>query len=187
MADRASLRVRKQFAYRGGTKQFSNRYYFSGGTPPSTAAWTTLSDAVVTAEKVCYTSVVTIIAVDGFEAGSDLPIFTKSYSTAGTSTPANRRDCPGDCAAVVKFNTDARSVKNHPIYLFNYYHAAMSESTSTPDTLNLTQKGHLEDYALQWITGFSDGSTTYHRCGPRGAVALSRVVNPLITHRDFRR
>jgi len=51
MADTASLKVTKSFAFRGGVREWSNRYHFDGTTPADSGHWTTLSDAVVTAEK----------------------------------------------------------------------------------------------------------------------------------------
>ena len=86
MAATPSIKITKQFTYRGVARHFSNRYHFVGGTPADNAHWTTLSDAIVTAEKVIYTSVVTIVSTTGYAAGSEVPVFSKTYSTAGTRT-----------------------------------------------------------------------------------------------------
>jgi hypothetical protein len=181
-----SLLVKKTFTYRGASKVFTNRYHFSGGVPADSAHWTTLSDAVVLAEKVIYGSGVTIVETVGYAAGSDIPVFTKTYTTAGTGTFASWTAVPGDCAAMVRFATDAFSTRNHPIYLWSWYHGVGFLNTGLPDVLNTAQKTAIATYSASWITGFSDGTNTYHRAGPRGAVALSQTVDASVRHRDFR-
>jgi hypothetical protein len=186
MAATASILVKKSFSYRGGTKFFTNRYHFDGSTPADATHWTTLSDAVVTAEKAVYTSAVTIIGTVGYNAGSDIPVFTKTYSTAGTGSFASAILMPGDTAAMVRFSTDQFSVRNHPIYLWSWYHGACGASGSGADILNGAQKTAITTYAQSWIDGFSDGAVTHHRAGPRGAVAQGKTVDQYIRHRDFR-
>lgn len=187
MAATPSIKVTKSFTYRGVTRRFSNRYHFNGGTPPDSAHWTTLSDAVVNAEKACYNSVVQIVQTTGYAAGSEVPVFTKTYSTAGTGVFASGVPAPGDSAAIIRYSTAVRSSKNHPVFLFNYYHAATLASTGG-DTVHATLVTNLAAYAALWdTTGFSDGSSTYKRAGPNGASAVGHTVPTLITHRDLPR
>ena len=93
MASTASIRVIKQFTYRGASRQFSNRYHFDGTTPPDSTHWTTLSDAIVTAEKACYMPLATpgaeIVATVGYAPGSEVPVFNKTYTTNGTGSFTN--------------------------------------------------------------------------------------------------
>ena len=178
-----SIKVIKQGTFKGGSHRWSNRYHFAGGTPADSAHWTTFSDAIVTAEKAALNGSQTIVETIGYAAGSDVPVFSKTYSTAGTNGGTTGHiSVPLECAGLVRFSTSGRTSKNHPIYLFNYYHGA---DPSEYDLLISTWKSALGTYAAQWISGFSDGANTYTRTGPQGHPALGSIVEEYTTHRDF--
>jgi hypothetical protein len=190
VATKPSIRVIKQFNYRGTVRNFSNRYHFNGGTPADATHWTTLSDAIVTAEKAMYAALTSggakIIATVGYAGGSEVPVFNKTYTTDGTMAAGTGLVVPGDAAGLIRYSTADRSSKNHPIYLFNYYHACYAAPGGiTADTLYATQKTAMGVYAASWITGFSDGSNTLTRCGPNGHIATGQLVEAMLTHRDL--
>jgi hypothetical protein len=181
------LKVTKSWTYRGTTRRYSNRYHFNGGTPADTAHWTTFSDAVVTAEKAVLSSSVQIVETTGYAAGSEVPVFTKTYSTNGTLSDGGASKAPGDAALLVRYATAARSSKNHPVYLFNYYHG-ICISAGGGDAILAVQGTAFSTYAGVWIgAGFSDGTTSYNRAGPNGATATGVLVEPYLTHRDLPR
>lgn len=129
-----------------------------------------------------------IVAGYGYAAGSEVPVFSKTYALTGTATFSPYYFTPGDVAALIRYSTAARSTKNHPIYLYNYYHSVGYAGTnSTRDTLLAAQATAMGTYAANWITGFSDGVVQHHRCGPQGDLATGQLVSTLLTHRDLPR
>lgn len=190
---RSSIVVVKQMTYRGATRTFSNRYHFEGDTPDTPTKWTALADAIVNAEKAIYDSTITIVEAIGNDSASATStnlhgdaVFTKTYTTAGTGTTfsTDGRRSPGDCAGMIRYSTPARSTKNHPVYLFNYYHGVF-QLTGDADTMSAVQVTAYNAYGTAWLSGFSDGVETHERCGPHGAVAVSRLCDGTVRHRDF--
>lgn len=185
MATVPSLRIIKNFPFKAGTRDFSNRYHFNGGTPANSTQWTTLADNVTAVEKGCNKGSVIITQAIGYAAGSDVPVFSKTYSLAGTNG-ATGQYIPGECAALVRYATAARTTKNHPKYLFNYYHGIQNHTLAAErDLLDETLQAALLSYANAWVAGFSDGAHTCVRASPQGDAATAAFVENYITHRDF--
>jgi len=188
MAATPSIKFLMQSSYRGGTKAWSNRYHFTGGVPADAAHWLALYNAVVADLKACWKPGETIIeGAIGYNAGSDVPVWSGGAVTACTAPWGGGPLCPLADAALVRYSTTARSSKNHPVYLFNYYHAVHRDPGSDVELLDSPQKSDFLGLANNWVAGYSDGTNTYKRAGPNGATAVGNEVEPYITHRDFPR
>jgi hypothetical protein len=187
MATVPSVSIVKTFFFKGGTRAYSNRYHFTGGTPADATHWHTLFDNIVDDEKAALSGTTTITEAIGYAAGSDVPVATKTYAITGTySAGGTDTNCPGEVAALVRYSTAARTTKNHPIYCFNYYHHVFVHGGGVvQDELAAGQKTALETYAGQWLTGITDGTITAKRSTPNGATVTGHNVEEYVTHRDF--
>lgn len=181
------MKVLKSFPFKGGSRVWSNRYYFNGGTPADDTHWHLLMDSIVSVEETLYSSDTTIIECIGYAAGSDVPVSSKLYAATGSLTPGSGvAKAPGEVAALVRWQTSARTSKNHPIYLFKYFHDVFIDTAAAgQDTLSPNQHTVMTTYANQWVSGYSDGVNTYVLASPHGALGHSPTVETYVTHRDF--
>lgn len=126
-----------------------------------------------------------IVRATGYAAGSDVPVYEAGRSDAGTYSPGTGQRVPLEVCALIRWSTPARTSKNHPVYLYSYWHSVYVIASSPWDTLLSGLQSGLLTRANDWISGYSDGANTYVRAGPNGVTADGASVNALATHHDF--
>lgn len=191
-----SITIVKRFNYRGdSTEEWENTYHFSGGTPSSETRWKALSDAIIASEKTLYVAATTVVRAFGHEANNKVAVWSYDYllgtgAVPGTLTPSTGNQMPGDVAAWIRWSTTQRTSLGKPIFLRNYYHSMFDSGATAPsltETVNVTQKANMQTFGTAWVTGFSDGTTTYHRCGPNGAVGQVAQPSTYLTTRTLKK
>lgn len=192
MAAVVGITLVKKFSYRGdANEEFSNQYWLSGSIPSDDTAWTTLIDALCTAEKACYTSEVSIVRAYGYDSDADnaASVVQKDYSLspiAGTLTVSSAARVPGDVAGWIRWKTSRLNTKGKPIFLRKYMHGVWMSNTSGGDTLNATQKTAFETFGTKLMDGTFSGSRTL-RSRLNAETLLSRAASTYLTTRTLKR
>ena len=190
MPDQPSITIIKDFPYRGTTEEFSNTYHFSGTTPADAAAWKTLADAIILAEKPTVPSYVRFVRAYGYEAGNNVSVAQIDYKTLpltpvlGTFTVGTSIGVPGDVAATIRWATPNFTERGKRIYLRKYMHG-VREAGGNFDLLDTDEKAAMQTFAAKMIDGTLPGSFKY--CGPQGAVASAPLVAQYLTTRTLKR
>jgi hypothetical protein len=179
-----SIKVIVRSPRRGGTVDWSNRWFFTGAAL-TLAQFNALVAALQAEYILTLPTTSTIIEYVQYDPGSDVPVRTSSVSVAGTLAATGRQYLPSECVWLMRFSTSQRTAKNHPIYLFKYMHAAMEDTSGNGDSIAALQKSRGDSFANDVVSGFSDGTSTRHVTGPYGAVAIGQTVSPYVHHRDF--
>jgi hypothetical protein len=188
----ASVRIIKEFNYLGSVREFSNRYHIGTNMPQTGPQWDNLLTAIMSAEALMFTSFANngarVVKGVGIGPNSNLPVHELAFEHDGSLPATGLEAVPGDCAALLRCTTPDRSVRNHPIYLFSYWHSVHRDAGAGADRIATSQLAALQAYSDKWLAGFSDGTTTYHRSRPNnGTLITGGVVETFFTHRDLPR
>lgn len=191
MPDTPSITIVKRFPYRGDTmEEFSNKYHFSGDVPGDDAAWKTLADAIIAAERPMLPASVSFVRAYGHEAGNEFAVATIDYTAppltpvAGTLAVSGVAKAPGDAAFWVRWRTAHKNSRGKWIYLRKYFHGVLI-GTTDGDIVATQQKAAAEAYAPKMTDGSLPGGVKI--CGPQGAVAGPAAVSTYTTTRTLKR
>jgi hypothetical protein len=181
---RPSIRVERTSPYRGGTRTWGQRYFFTGSNF-TTAEFETLKDNLRALLRNITLDVTNITKCVGYNIGSDVPVYTDNSVVAGTYPSTTEPVMPLEVAALVRLGTTVRSTKNHPIYGFKYFHNVQNDGGLDHELLRAGWKSTCESEMDAILAGLSDGDSTRSWCDAKGAVFQSRLVETYLTHRDF--
>lgn len=181
----AGMKMLFSFSWRGTTKNWSQLYHFNQGAWQDQGHFNALSDAWWNLMKGAIPARNTLVSTTAYNPGSFLPVYTKTYGSAGTYTDTTNPQATGEACMLFRFLTDQRTSKNHPIYLFKWFHGMQTDGATSPDTLRAGIASTAAGVVTDMLAGASDGTLTRHYCGPFGAVAQSGSVNPKLHIREF--
>lgn len=186
----------KRMAYRAeAAEEWSNRYALSGTAPTTSADWRTLFDALVAAEKTCYSSACEVVRGLAYDSDADDALsvwsvdLTVSPNTVvpGTLTVTSARRLPGDVAVWVRWKT-SRRVNGKPVYLRKYFHDVWTASTgaaNTADTPLAAQTTALAAFGNTMRTTGIDGGKVIRDQG--GGTIEGHGVSAYTTTRTLKR
>jgi len=171
-------------------EEFSNTYHFSGTTPANTAAWKTLSDAIMAAQILTVQNNVSFVRAYGYEAGNDDSVAQIDYTISpnvpyvgSLGASGSEQLMPGDVAGTTRWYTGASS-HGKKIYCRKYWHGVRC-LIADPDKIGTIQKAAMQVFAAKLIDGTLPGSFKY--CGPQGAVLQAPETNQWLTTRTLKR
>ncbi len=181
-----SIRAVIESSYKGGSKRWSTRWHFTPSVDVTDAVFAALADDIDPLLLACFTPRSELVEYVGYNAGSEVPVWSATRSDAGTFDLGTRKHTPLECCSLTRYGTTQRTSRNHPVYLFQYIHdAVIDPDFEDYERLDSDQSANLGELADAWVTGFLIGGSHYKKTGPYGAVAQSALINEYITHRDF--
>jgi hypothetical protein len=152
------LTVLFRFGYRADAQEeWSQQYWFTGGTPADATAWNALRAALVVGIRPCLPSTVQHIGSYGYDSEDDgaTAVYSDDYRAtpvAGTLTTTGGTICPGDSAVWLRWKTSRLNSNGKPIYLRKYFHPAVA-TTGTPDDVLAAQNTALDALGTLLVDG----------------------------------
>lgn len=195
MASVVGITIVKKFTYRGdASEEYSNTYHLDGAIPANAAAWRTLFDALVAAEKTVYTSAVSVVRGYGYDSDAadanavwsvDLTV-SPNTPVPGTLSLGSGTPAPGDSAVWVRWKTSRNNSRGKPIYLRKYFHLAIMAAGGVGDNVLAAQTTALNALGAKLDDGsFAEGRKIRSRTNAE--TIISHGASTFITTRTLKR
>lgn len=193
MAPAIGLVVSKRFIYRGNPdEEWSNKYWLTGTPPTTSAAWQTLFDQLVSAEKQVYTAQSHVVGGIGYD--DDTPkahaVWSVDYRESGTPIAGTLpvvvgNAFAGDQAGMLELRTERKSTRGKWIYLRKFIHSGAIDP-SDPDKIDTGQLAAMQIFAGQLMNGVGSGGHVLRSQKQVETLAEYRV-SPYVTTRTLKR
>lgn len=193
MAAATGLTIVKEMTYRDNTnEQWSNRYWLTGVPPASSAAWRTLFDQLVAAERTCYTQNSKVVGGYGYDDNTPgaHAVWGVDLEALGQTQPGSLLIVPGmnmagDQAGMIEWRTERKSTRGKWIYLRKYFHGGNNHATIADNIDDGTNSAY-QTFATALFTG--TGATGRKvRSQKQDEVLTFAFASPYVTTRTLKR
>lgn len=190
MAAMPSLKLLFDTAYRGTIKDWSIKCHFSGGLPADGTHWDAFVSDMFDDVLAMIPDRCRLKGAVGYQTDALPAVYTHDFGPdVGTLIESGGQKQAAYVAALASWTTDARNARGAPIFLRNFIHGAASDDTDLDQVL-AAQDTAITAWAHKFSdagTGYSDGTNTYKRAGPNGAVGLEGSCRDFLSHRVLAR
>jgi len=190
------LTIIKSFPYKGVQEEWSNHYHLTGTPPTDATAWQALFDAMVAAEKTCYSAACNVVAGYGYatDVATDHAVWSVDMTVSphsivpGTLATSTAQRAPGDCAGWVRWKLDRNNSLGKAVFLRKYFHDVFvaSGGESVADTILAAQVTAYTAFAALLDTGIGVDSGIKIK-DKAGAAILSHGASTYVTTRTLKR
>lgn len=160
---RIGVSITKSCAFRGGTQEFTNVYYYenAGGLPNETQA-EGIIDTLTGQEKTWHSTAVTFtrgrLWSQGGSPGTNNMIFQKNLSGTGSQTTVTGMDRERAFLVRLRAGSDSRG---NPVYLRKWYHSCgRFDAAATPASNQLENTAALDSTQRAAIASKADAVRT---------------------------
>lgn len=174
---RIGISITKSTSFRNSTQEFTNVYYYDGGTTPTIAQADALIDDLTAVEKTFHSTAVTFVRgrlwTAGGGAGANNMISQKNLSGTGARASVNSFDKERAFLFRLRAGNDSRG---QPVYLRKWFHACGAfYSGQTVNSTQLDQTGGFSGAektamiaAMNSIGGLGGGAGPWVLCAKSG-------------------
>lgn len=193
MAPAIGILVTKKMTYRSDTgEEWSNKYWFTGTPPTTTAAWDTLTNQLAQQEKACYRSAVEIVRLTAWDSNDPgaFSVYNKDLEALAATIPGTLPDevgfeMAGDQAGMLEFKLERKSSRGKWVYLRKYFHGGF-QAAGDADYVSAATQDAYTAFGSAISTGLGTGGHVL-RSQKQDEVIQQNITSPYMTTRTLKR